>query len=308
MAKREDYPGIADYALIGDCHSAALISRTAAIEWCCLPRFDSGSAFAAHPRPRAGGTCSITPVKDGDWMYSRRYLERLAGARDDAAWTGRRGEDRSTCFSSATSARASTGASCGPSRLDAERSSSTFAWPRALTTGRCGRGSDACGLQLHSAVGGNDALVIWCERELTEDPDHELGARLTVGAGERVRLLLSYCRPELIDGGATSAADPAALDADVETTLQWWRAWASNVSLDSPDEPSARRSAIVLKALTYVPTGAVVAAPTTLAARGDRRRAQLGLPLRLGARLELQLAGVRRGRLRRRRPTRSGAS
>ena len=262
MAKREDYPGIADYALIGDCHSAALISRTAAIEWCCLPRFESGSAFAAILDRERGGTCSITPVKDGDWMYSRRYLQDSLVL--ETTLHGPAGEVKIVDLFLVSDERQSIDrrilrtieARRGAVELDV-RVAPRFdygqvrPWIRRL------------GLQLHSAVGGDDALVIWCERELTEDPDHELGARLTVSAGERVRLLLSYCRPELIDGGATSAADPAALDADVEATLEWWRAWASNVSLNSPDEPSARRSAIVLKALTYIPTGAVVAAPTT---------------------------------------------
>ena len=69
------YPAIGDYAIIGDCHSAALVSRQAAIEWCCVPRFDSGSAFAAILDRERGGVCSLTPMHDGDWRYSRRYLD-----------------------------------------------------------------------------------------------------------------------------------------------------------------------------------------------------------------------------------------
>ena len=262
MAKREDYPGIADYALIGDCHSAALISRTAAIEWCCLPRFESGSAFAAILDRERGGTCSITPVKDGNWMYSRRYLQDSLVL--ETTLHGPAGEVKIVDLFLVSDEHQSIDRRIlrtiegrrGAVELDV-RVAPRFdygqvrPWIRRL------------GLQLHSAVGGDDALVIWCERELTEDPDHELSARLTVSAGERVRLLLSYCRPELIDGGETAEADPGALDADVEATLEWWRTWATNVSLNSPDEASARRSAIVLKALTYIPTGAVVAAPTT---------------------------------------------
>ena len=54
-----------------------------------------------------------------------------------------------------------------------------------------------------------------------------------------------------------------SLDRDVEETIQWWRDWARALTLDSRDEPTARRSGLVLKALTYAPTGAIVAAPTT---------------------------------------------
>ena len=75
MPRSDPYPPIGDYGLIGDCHTAALISREASIEWCCLPRFDSGSTFGRMLDRRRGGHCSITPVVDGDWEYSRRYLE-----------------------------------------------------------------------------------------------------------------------------------------------------------------------------------------------------------------------------------------
>jgi GH15 family glucan-1,4-alpha-glucosidase len=262
VAKREDYPGIADYALIGDCHSAALISRTGAIEWCCLPRFESGSAFAAILDREHGGTCSITPVKDGDWTYSRRYLEDSLVL--ETTLHGPSGEVKIRDLFLAADEHQSVGRRIlrtiesrrGAVELDV-RVAPRFdygqvrPWIRRL------------GLQLHSAVGGDDALVIWCERELSENPDHELTARITVSAGERVRLLLSYCRPELIDGGETADADPESLDREVDETLQWWRTWARNVTLKGPDEGAARRSAIVLKALTYLPTGAVVAAPTT---------------------------------------------
>jgi GH15 family glucan-1,4-alpha-glucosidase len=262
VAKREDYPSIADYALIGDCHSAALISRTAAIEWCCLPRFESGSAFAAILDRERGGTCAITPVKAGDWMYNRRYLQDSLVL--ETTLHGPAGEVKIIDLFLVSDERQSIDRRIlriiegrrGAVELDV-RVAPRFdygqvrPWIRRL------------GLQLHSAVGGDDALMIWCERELTEDPDHELSARITVSAGERVRLLLSYCHPELIDGGETAEADPVALDAEVGATLEWWRTWVANVSLNSPDEASARRSAMVLKALTYIPTGAVVAAPTT---------------------------------------------
>ena len=67
------YPPIGDYALIGDCHSAALVSRRGSIDWCCLPRFDSGSAFGRLLDRERGGHCSITPPGAGPWEYTRRY-------------------------------------------------------------------------------------------------------------------------------------------------------------------------------------------------------------------------------------------
>ena len=74
---REDagYPPIGDYGLIGDCHSAALVSRAGSIDWCCLPRFDAGSTFGRLLDHDRGGHCSIEPTERGSWEHAREYLE-----------------------------------------------------------------------------------------------------------------------------------------------------------------------------------------------------------------------------------------
>jgi GH15 family glucan-1,4-alpha-glucosidase len=86
--------------------------------------------------------------------------------------------------------------------------------------------------------------------------------RVTVGAGQRLRLMLAYCAPERI-GEDPAEPDAAVVDRDLDQTLRWWRRWAHTLRLDGRDEPAARRSGIVLKAMTHEPTGAIVAAPTT---------------------------------------------
>ncbi|HSF46927.1 MAG TPA: trehalase-like domain-containing protein, partial [Burkholderiales bacterium] len=70
----DEYPPIGDYALIGDCHSAALISTRGSIDWCCLPRFDSDSCFGRILDWKQGGYCAITPA-DPNFSASRTYLE-----------------------------------------------------------------------------------------------------------------------------------------------------------------------------------------------------------------------------------------
>src|SRR3954449_10877636 len=72
MTAHSPYPPIADYALIGDCHSSALVSRSGSIDWCCMPRFDSGALFARLLDWRGGGVCSIEPVR-GEFA-ERRYV------------------------------------------------------------------------------------------------------------------------------------------------------------------------------------------------------------------------------------------
>src|SRR5580692_9164898 len=67
------YPPISDYALIGDCHTAALVSRAGSIDWCCLPRFDSDSCFGRLLDWEKGGQFVVTP--HGRAQVAREYLK-----------------------------------------------------------------------------------------------------------------------------------------------------------------------------------------------------------------------------------------
>jgi GH15 family glucan-1,4-alpha-glucosidase len=257
------YPPIADYALIGDCHSAALVSRDGSIDWCCLPRFDSGSAFGRLLDRRRGGHCSIVPTADGPWDYDRSYLDdtlvletTLLGPGGEAKLIdcfligdGEPGADARRILRVIEGVRGS---------LELEvRIAPRFDYGQVRPWIR------RHGHRLHSTIGGNDALLVWCEQELSEDPAHELVGRFAVGPGDRVRLALTYCRPERVDAGPPEEPEARTLDDLLEGTVEWWREWASSLRLGTRDEPAARRSGIVLKALTYAPTGAIAAAPTT---------------------------------------------
>src|SRR5690348_12130304 len=72
LSTASPYPPISDYALIGDCHTAALISRAGSIDWCCLPRFDSDSCFGRLLDWKQGGHFIITP--EGKAEVSREYV------------------------------------------------------------------------------------------------------------------------------------------------------------------------------------------------------------------------------------------
>jgi GH15 family glucan-1,4-alpha-glucosidase len=262
MPPTATYPPISDYALIGDCHRAALVSREGSIDWCCLPRFDSGSAFARLLDRERGGHCSITPTGQSGWQHQRVYLENTLVL--ETTIDGPAGEARITdCF------------------LIGEQEATPRRQILRVIEGR--RGAIELELRvaprfdygqvrpwfrrhaprLHSATGGNDALVVWCDQELHEDPEHELTGRVTVDVGDRVHLLLRYCPPEQLDPDGPEESDARELDSQLEHTIRWWRKWARNVELEGRDEPAVKRSALTLKALTYAPTGAVVAAPTT---------------------------------------------
>jgi GH15 family glucan-1,4-alpha-glucosidase len=259
----ETYPPIGDYALIGDCHSAALVAQDGAIDWCCLPRFDSGSAFGRLLGRPDAGHCSITPTGEGPWEYERSYVDDTLVL--ETTLHGAAGEARLLdCFvvrddAVVTDARRIVRVLEGiRGSVEVElRVAPRFDYGQVRPWVR------RHGHRLHSTIGGNDALLVWCEHELVEDPAHELVGRFAVGPGERARLALTYCAPERVDAGPPQTPEPHTIDEQLEQTLQWWREWASSLRLGTRDEDAARRSGIVLKALTYAPTGAVVAAPTT---------------------------------------------
>lgn len=263
MPNDDPYPPIGDYALIGDCHAAALVSRSASIDWCCLPRFDSGSAFGRLLDWERGGHCSLTPTGRGRWDYRREYLDdtlvlctTLDGPAGEATVTDcftisdRAGDEHERRLLRVIEGRR------GAVELEVGIAA-RFDYGEVRPWVR--RHGD----RLHSAIGGNDGLLVWCDAELEEDAEHDLAGRLSVSSGERARLLLAYRAPEELDGGPPEEPDPESLDRAIDETLRWWRRWADTLRLDGRDEAAARRSGITLKALTYAPTGAVVAAPTT---------------------------------------------
>ncbi|MGZ4247712.1 MAG: glycoside hydrolase family 15 protein [Solirubrobacteraceae bacterium] len=258
-SSQEPYPPIADYGLIGDCRTAALISRQGSIDWCCLPRFDSGAAFARLLDHERGGHCTVAP-RGRRWTSSRRYVEDTLVL--ETTFEARGGNATLYDFFVAADEP-------GPRLVrlvEATRGSVDMevrVAPR-FDYGEVRPWIRRHGHRLFSAIGGNDGLIVWCDEELEEDPAHELVVRFTLAAGDRRHLSLSYCAPELIDAhGGPDEPDVADLDRTLDETVSYWRKWSETLALRSDDEPGARRSGLTLKALTYEPTGAIMAAPTT---------------------------------------------
>jgi GH15 family glucan-1,4-alpha-glucosidase len=262
MSQTNPYPRIEDYGLIGDCRSAALVSSTGSIDWLCLPRFDSGSVFARLLDEERGGFCAVTPVE-------------MKGSESSRTYEGDTLVLRTTFDVSTGSARLIDFLPIPP---EAERDR---AHRRVIRIVEGQRGTVEFGVRivprfdygdvrpwirrhgdrLHSAIGGNDALIVWCEAGLDQEGNHELSGRFKVRAGERVRLVMTYCAPEQVPASPPDP-DPDELDQALHDTLAWWNEWCGRIKVGS-ESLDVRRSALALKALTYDPTGAIVAAPTT---------------------------------------------
>ena len=221
------YPPIGDYALIGDCHSAALVSRDGSIDWCCLPRFDSGSAFGRLLDRARGGHCSFAPVATAPWECARAYLDdtlvletTFDGAGGEAKLTRLLPDARRASAPMQRQILRVIEGVRGTVELEV-RVAPRFDYGQVRPWIR------RHGHRLHSAIGGNDALLVWCEQELDEDPDHELvgrvhGRRRRPRAARRSR----YCAPELVDAEPPSEPEPARSTRSSSGTVAWWRKWA----------------------------------------------------------------------------------
>jgi len=256
------YAPIGDYALIGDCHTAALVSRQGNIDWCCLPRFDSGSAFARLLDAERGGYCSVAPSGRARWEISREYLEDTLVLQ--TTYQGSAGEARVLdLFLPSDRARHS-----WERRLlrvvEVVRGSVPFALhiaPR-FDYGEVRPWIRRHGHRVHSATGGNDAIIVFSEVELEQSGGYELTGQVKLSAGQRAHLLLAYSPPEAVPDSPPEP-QPEELDRELDGAVAWWRRWCKTLSLEGLDRAGGRRSAIVLKAMTHAPTGAIVAAPTT---------------------------------------------
>jgi GH15 family glucan-1,4-alpha-glucosidase len=257
------YPPIADYGLIGDGQSAALVSRHCSIDWCCLPRFDSGSCFGRLLDAERGGHFSIAPVE------STREASIHRGYRGDTMVLE-------------TRFRVEGGEAAVIDCLTMTREGPSGTGPQILRIIEGVRGSveleveivprydygeiDAWirkhGPNVYSAIGGDDGLVISGDLEF-DAGRHELRGRCTVRSSERVRIAAAYADPATIEDAEPTAPDAEDLDRALEDTLAFWEHWASGLAVSSDDQVETVRSALTLKALIYDRTGAMVAAPTT---------------------------------------------
>jgi GH15 family glucan-1,4-alpha-glucosidase len=254
---RGEQPPISSYGLIGDKRSVALVSDAGSIDWCCLPRFDSGALFA-RLLDSEGGHCSI----EAERALGRRYLDqtlvletRLAG--DD-------GEARLLDFF-ALSERAER--PCLVRIVEGVRGSVEL---KAEIVPRFDYGAvspwlrEAGGENSFAAIGGDDGLLIRADFELDVVDRYRLEAKLAVGEGERRRLSLGYWRPvELEPLERFEGLDSAQIDDALDQTVDRWRKWFSRLDGEALGVEGTGRSALILKALSYEPTGAMVAAPTT---------------------------------------------
>ncbi|MEV7072340.1 glycoside hydrolase family 15 protein [Streptomyces sp. NPDC093990] len=245
---------IEDYALISDLETAAMVGRNGSIDWLCLPRFDSPACLAALLGTADNGFWRVAPA-------AGRSTTRRAYRRDtlvlETRWDGRDGAVRVTDFMPPRTelpclvrlVEGLAGAVDMRSELRLRfHQGRVVPWIRAVGPGTV-------------AVAGPDA--VWLHADgLVRAPGRQDSTVLdfTVHAGRRLALTLVWA-PSHLPGPPAPLAVPA--ETALKETCDFWRCWAGRCRYRGPWRDAVLRSLITLKALTYTPTGGIVAAATT---------------------------------------------
>ena len=253
-------PKIQDYALIGDCRSTALVSNRGSIEWLCWPRFDSPSVFAALLDRERGGHWAVTP--NAPYSVQRKYL----------------GE--SNVLSTTFVTHGGTAVLTDLMPVGSEEYKRRFSLPdhEIIRSLECQSGEVELRFEFHAVAdyGGKpvrvrtigrlgirieaDGIVYWLRstHPLAVEKDWVRGI-IRLRAGERAQFTLtsSEYAPMVLPALGDSTAER------IQNSVDWWQQWARRARYDGPYRDLVVRSALAIKALTYSPSGAIVAAATT---------------------------------------------
>jgi GH15 family glucan-1,4-alpha-glucosidase len=256
------YRPIRDYAVIGDMHSAALVSSEGSIDWACLPYFDSPALFLRLLDHAQGGYCFVRAREAV--KRSRRYLDGTNIL--ETMFETRSGKLRLFDFMPIRKRRKT-----HPDEPDVESPH------RIVRCAECVEGTVELEIEikptfsfaseqsrLEPAAGGflfrsgASGLHVWCSHGL-KLKENWMAAQIPLRKGENLSLVLSHTNGH----PHSDALDAERVEEAFRETRSYWRQWSDQMRYDGEFGEMVLRSALVLKLLTFEPTGAIVAAPTT---------------------------------------------
>ena len=242
---------IEDYALIGDCQTAALVGRDGSIDWLCWPRFDSAACFAALLGGPENGYWRIAPARAGG-AVTRRYLPDTLILETE--FETAEGAVTLVDFMPVRSLQSDlVRIVVGKRGRVAMESEGVLRFDYGASVPWITLSGDGKTLR---AVAGPDLASLSSPVPL-ENRDRKTYARFDVSAGETFAFVLTHT--------ASHLDVPQKVDAHqaLKETDAYWKHWSARCTVGGEWAGPVRRSLITLKALTYAPTGGIVAAPTT---------------------------------------------
>lgn len=262
------YRPISDYAVIGDCHTAALISAEGSIDWACLPYFDSPAAFLRILDDEKGGFCSVAPAEPA--LPSRQYVADTNIL--ETVWETSNGSLSVTDFMPITRTV--------EHQFDKEYGKDVTSEHAIVRLVTCRREPVSVAVELKATpdyAGAETNLTMLPDGRMRVDCDQGslwiqlIGRSLLPGKegralavfrlepGETVALALSWSgRGENVEAWSLQKARNCLAD-----TRNFWLEWCKTFDYQGDYDEIVKRSALALKLMTFEPTGAIVAAPTT---------------------------------------------
>jgi alpha,alpha-trehalase len=251
---------IADYAIIGDMHSAALINRQARIDWCCMPHFDSPAFFLRILDHAKGGYCAV--ALEGVQETSRRYLPRT--------------NILETTFKTAKGLLTVT--DYMPVKKLSDEGHCEVATEHVIVRRfRCEEGSCQCAVEVRPTIGyaaerteftksgkaiicrgKTDALYLQSPHPLSVQ-DQSVWMNATLSRGEESFLIIKQLKP----AQDLEPFAPDWVESTFRGTLSFWQQWSGLCRYHGEYEEMVVRSLLTLKLLTFDPSGAIIAAATT---------------------------------------------
>jgi len=235
--------------MIGDCHTAALVSKQGSIDWLCLPHFDSPACFAALLGTVEHGHWSISPAepvrsvrrcyRDGTLILETTFeTENGSATLVDCMIPG---SEMPELLRVAVGTR-------GQIRMKLELVirfdyGSVVPWVRRIDGGI-------------SAIAGPDMVRLRSDVPL-QDENMKTGAEFTVSEGQKISFDLAWYPSH------EREPEPVNVDVAIQKTEEWWREWSGRCAFQGKWRDAVLRSLVTLKGLTFLPTGGIVAAPTT---------------------------------------------
>jgi len=251
---------ISDYGVIGDCRAIALISRQGAIDWLCWPRFDSPSIFAALLDKEKGGSWSIAPATP--FQVERSYIRDSNVLETHFVCPG--GKATLTDLMTVASEEFKRSALVPDHEIvrqlactEGEIEVRVNFHPRTDYGLKPVRIHDLGPLGLRMNVG-RGAYWLHSSRPLKIEADRAV-ATFALKRGDLLQFSFTYAQ----ESPAVLPALGQNVHAAIKRSVSWWQQWTAKATYQGPYREAVTRSAMVLKMLTYAPSGAIMAAATT---------------------------------------------
>lgn len=258
------YLPLRDYAIIGDAHTAALIARDGSIDWCCWPDFDSPAVFCRLLDAHRGGFFRVGPASR-NYSCSRSYCEQTNVLQ--TTFKTKDGTIRLTDLMTVNQPDQNRSGQGVGSNYEILRMIEGLG---GVVEGEIvfrptfdyARGQTRISIRENGAVASanSDSVLLHCPAPMRMESDGSAVGQFRLAEGEQLTLSLTYHANE-----QQKSLQPQLRNADtrLKNTIAYWKQWCETSTYEGPYSDLVNRSALVLKLLTFEPTGALLAAPTT---------------------------------------------